>query len=166
MLNIRKYKATDFSFIHKLIVSGARTGHFSESVQYQAADMIREYILKGKIKFGMMRNGKKEVYSREVEILLAEVNEQPSSFLMTAIDPNGDVELHLAATADSFSGHGYFSALIDFTIQKYAAAPNIYARCYNESIKAKEIFERKGFEPSRTSESITTYTFLRRDSES
>jgi hypothetical protein len=52
MLTIRKYKASDFSFIHKLIVHAARVGHFAESVQYQAADMIREYILKGKIHLG------------------------------------------------------------------------------------------------------------------
>jgi hypothetical protein len=43
----------------------------------------------------MIRNEKKEICLRDVEILLVEIDDQPLSFLMIAIDANGDITSRL-----------------------------------------------------------------------
>ena len=106
----------------------------------------------------MDRNGFVEDRPRRVDIIVAEVDGLPASFLYCAHDEDGSVELHLAATKKEFRRRGCFNLLIKNALDIYSNCSNIYVRCYEKSTFAKDALNKLGFTSTPTSKLITTFT--------
>lgn len=161
MITIRPFCETDLEWVKELLIYGTKQKHFSSFDQHTAGPMLKDVLSLGSVMFQMIRNDLAEVRPRRVDIIVAEVDGLPASFLYCAHDEDGSVELHLAATKKEFRRKGCFTLLIKNALEKYSNISKIYVRCYEKSTFAKDALKKLNFTSIPTSKSITTFTLQR-----
>jgi len=148
---IRKAELSDIAFIEELLIRGCEERHFGPTVKIQAKAMLEQVIKYGSLEFMLLRNNRKSVCTKKVEIFVAVLNGETASFIINALYEN-EAELHLAYTHKNFRRKGLFLNLLMYSVERYEKdmkINRIYARCYNKSSWAKECLLKNGFSVSQ-----------------
>lgn len=161
MITIRPFCETDLEWVKELLIYGTKQKHFSSFFQHNTEPMLKDVLSLGSVMFRMDRNGLVVDRPRRIDIIVAEVDGFPASFLYCAHDEDGSVELHLAATKKEFRRRGCFTLLVKNALEKYSNISKFYVRCYEKSTFAKDALKKLNFTPIPTSKLITTFTLQR-----
>ncbi len=151
-MKIRQGLADDSTWIVKLLIEGANEGHFGQSLKYQAEPFLQSIIENGGINMVKLRETIQAAIFVPMELSVAEIEGTPASFLICCKD-NNEVEVHLAATLESFKRKGCFNKLVSATIINHKKS-RIYARCYKKSTLAVNGLKKLNFKITKSGDPI------------
>lgn len=143
-MKIRKGSSGDLHWIVKLLKEGAKCGHFSPTIQFEAEGYLNSVIENGGVQMIKLRNSIQAPAFVPMVLSVAEIDGSPASFLICCIE-NKEVEVHLAATKTPFKRKGCFTYLVKDAISKNQNS-KIYARCYKKSSLAIDALKKLNFE--------------------
>lgn len=147
-ITIRKGISTDISWVTNLLIEGTQSGHFPRTLAVQAPDLLGSILNSGGITMTKLRGEIQAPRFVFADILVAEVDGNPVSFLIPIRDVDG-VELHLAGTKKPARRKGHFRKLIQYEIGRHNNGTRIFARCYSKSTWALEGLKKEGFNISK-----------------
>jgi len=142
---IRQGELADVSWITSLLKEGSRSGHFSPTVEDQAYGLLTSIINNDGLIMIKLRGGIQAPNFVPASILVAEIENEPASFLIL-LKEKKEIELHLAATKKKFRRKGCFRALIQHVISEHSDSEKIFSRCYKKSTWAMKALIEEGFE--------------------
>jgi len=153
---MRKMLLRDETFVAKLIIAGAKGGHFAP--EYASSQLAGNYV-RATVN-GAICIGHENDIRGTVGALFGNVDRGPIAFL-TAMDwqsgsTDTDVELHMASVSPNHRRRGLAEDMIGYFVSGYPKPVNFWARCRPASTIMRHTLLKLRFEAITTTTSLTT----------